>query len=69
MEKCFYCGMVYHPMDVYLSSLGRGSDRRYICSIRLVGQGAQTKVVPHEECKRKAEADGYAFRRDLTPTR
>jgi hypothetical protein len=42
-----------------------------VCHIRLVkGEGDDDwTVVPHDECKKKALADGYEFRRDLTPTR
>jgi len=67
MEKCEYCGIVYHPMTVYV--MNSASPRRghviHVCSDVIKKAINQ----PETECYLKAESDGYIKRVDLTPKR
>ncbi len=75
MEKCHYCGFEYHPMLVATLKRGLNDGKRgmhgriYVCEILWSIVDGKSKITPHDECKNKAEADGYTLRRDLTPTR
>ena len=65
MEKCKYSGVEYHPM---LRATKDGS-LIYVCEFMWTDVDGKTKLIQTDECKKKAEADGYTLRRDLTPSR
>jgi len=78
MEHCHYCDACYHPMPVYRLELSHDELRNYwrngdtrpmtihVCHGRYEkGKG----WVSDHTCRDKAEADGYEYRRDLTPRR
>jgi len=76
MEKCHYFGFRYHPMPIYTLYAGPWTKKEeeeqghkpfqiYVCHIAVVdGEIVQTMA-----CREKAIADGYRYRRDLTPVR
>lgn len=75
MDTCFYCGNRYHPMPVWVNpATGRW---RWVCNTRLVlDENGELKRDAHghymseqTDCREKAKADGFEFRRDLTPRR
>jgi len=61
MDTCHYCGRQYHPMPVYT----RPGKRIHVCRHKWDGK----HFIEVHECRLKAEADGYEYRRDLTPRR
>ena len=63
MEKCHYCGYEYHPM------LRATKGGKLICVCEFYYDEDLEKLITKEECKKKAIADGYKLRRDLTPSR
>jgi hypothetical protein len=63
-DVCHYCGAHYHPMPVYTSA-GR---QIWVCHHRYTVTDDDVQI-DETDCKAKAEADGYVYRRDLTPTR
>jgi hypothetical protein len=66
MEKCHYCGIQYHPMPVWINRV----TRIHVCTIRIVLDGNNAPdVLPNYECEKKAIADGFTKRLDLTPKR
>ena len=75
-EKCHYCGFEYHPMPVYQLSNDRNKWKVttpyqiYVCHLRITREGDEMVIdQAWRGCAEKAVADGYEFRRDLTPTR
>lgn len=71
IETCFFCGMQHHPMPRYTLKAGEVATPEkpslvYVCYVRIDAEG---EIEIHEDCKKKAEALGYEYRRDLTPTR
>lgn len=70
MEQCYYCGFQYHPMPVY-TRIGAAPHRIHVCHLRVIEKAdGEIEVDPnYRECAEKAEADGYVFRPDLTPSR
>jgi hypothetical protein len=83
MDKCRYCGIEYHPMRVYTLVKAGDAVKNYwldgapskplqvnVCSLRVEGEGENmTFDFQYRDCIEKAEADGYTFRPDLTPSR
>jgi len=76
MEECYYCGMKYHPMPVFTLMVGasathedcrRKPARINVCHLRVTDAGELDQN--WTECFDKAAADGFEYRRDLTPTR
>jgi len=72
-EKCFYCGLEYHPMPRFTYA---GHDKSphgqliYVCEWHPVYDGGDLIKLDFEHnCIQKALDDGYEMRRDLTPTR
>jgi len=73
METCHYCGFSYHPMPVYILAPGTEQlegehkpHRIHVCHIGLDDGG---NIIETTTCREKAAADGYRYRRDLTPVR
>jgi hypothetical protein len=74
MEKCFYCGIEYHPMlraTLSREALNNNREKKLpqlitVCEFHLDKDG---EVVISDDCVNKALADGYELRRDLTPRR
>ena len=64
MEQCYYCGQRAHPLPRYTNQ-GR---LRYVCHFRCEGDETNWRIV-ETDCRKKAEADGFVFRPDLTPKR
>jgi len=77
METCHYCGYSYHPMPVYRLSNDREKWRVttpfqiHVCHLRVAHQAnGEIEIDQHwRGCAERAEADGYEYRRDLTPRR
>lgn len=70
MEKCFYCGMIYHPMPVYVKDptvKNEKPEKITVCHFNLDPDTGDIEV--NHICRNHAEKDGYTFRKDLTPTR
>ena len=69
IETCAYCGMQHHLMNVYELTDRVNAEHKprmiYVCSVRLDEDGE----IVESDCKDQALADGYKFRRDLTPGR
>jgi len=67
MEKCNYCQIEYHPMPVWTSA----SKRIHVCNMTFTyyEQGGIKDIIFGSECEKKAEADGFMKRMDLTPRR
>jgi len=74
MNTCHYCGFTYHPMPVYTLRSGAevyredGSykpQRIHVCHIKI---DEESNIVS-SDCRKQAEAEGYIYRRDLTPRR
>jgi hypothetical protein len=63
MEKCEYCGIVYHPM-MYFSRPDKGR-MITVCSDLI----KETIGVDQTKCREKAKADGWVPRPELTPKR
>jgi len=61
IDTCHYCGQQYHPMPVYT----RKGKRIHVCHYYWDGG----HLVEVDECRDKALAEGYEYRRDLTPRR
>lgn len=64
LQRCrrHIAGTTGHPLP----------SRIYICHVKLVKAGDDSgdwDVVQHDGCRKRAEADGYEFREDLTPKR
>ena len=71
IETCFFCEMQHRPMPRYtlkadVPSTPEKPSLIYVCYIRVLDH---SEVEIHDECRKKAEALGYEYRRDLTPTR
>uniref|UniRef100_A0A6M3JLT6 Uncharacterized protein n=1 Tax=viral metagenome TaxID=1070528 RepID=A0A6M3JLT6_9ZZZZ len=66
-DICHYCGIEYHPMPHYARVVDEMTEHICVCHgyLDIEGEG----WVPTTTCRGRAEADGYRFRRDLTPTR
>lgn len=74
MDKCFYCGNEYHPMPVWTRKAGvpttdNKPNKIRVCRYRFTTTDDDFKIDEVDECSQKATADGYEFRRDLTPRR
>ena len=69
METCNYCGMEHHPMPVYELIDRFNPDHKprmiYVC---LYNFDEENNIVK-SNCSKRAIAEGYKFRRDLTPRR
>jgi len=69
METCYYCGNQYHPMPVYTRQHGVNMDMPpmiYVCHFNWTeADGVQENF----ECRKRAEQDGYVWRKDLTKRR
>ena len=69
MEACHYCGMQHHPMPVYelIDRLNPNNKPRiiHVCLYKI----DETGEIVKSDCDQMAIADGYKFRRDLTPMR
>lgn len=74
MEKCFYCGIEYHPMlraTLTREACNNNREKKLpemitVCEFHLDKDG---DVIISNKCIKKALADGYELRRDLTPRR
>lgn len=64
METCYYCGAQYHPMPRYT----KGGQLRYVCHFRLEERMDGWHTV-ETDCRRRAAADGFVYRPDLTSAR
>lgn len=70
MEQCFYCGMIYHPMPVYVKDPVVKNDKPEKIHVCHFDYDPDTKdIVVNFTCRNKAKRDGYKLRKDLTPTR
>lgn len=85
LEICHYCGKEYHPMPVYElqrsreqittdTKLPTSPDDRPIritvCHLKVIVTDGGVEIDDTwRGCAEKAIADGYEYRRDLTPTR
>jgi len=66
IDVCKYCGASYHPMSVYT----KGGEKIWVHDIDFIFLGKQfSKIEKTDKCAAKARADGYVYRKDLTPTR
>lgn len=77
-DVCYFCGTEYHPQLICTLSepLSEFSDLVkppiiWVCeyAFKFDEQGDFVGLEPRDECKKRAESDGYELRRDLTPTR
>ena len=74
MDTCHYCGAQYHPMPVYRLSNDRSKWRVTtpfqirVCHLRYNSDTDELDL-NWRECADRAEADGYEYRKDLTPAR
>ena len=63
MDKCFYCGIVYHPMMRYTNP--KKGNYITVCADTIKGYINE----PPTQCTEKALADGWVRRPDMTPKR